>query len=123
MAFTEAQRVQIRVALGYPALFRQSEQDWMIPLEMAMSAVDSYPESQALIEGRLAKIATIDTQRMDALERIQAGKVGTIELRGYGESADLMRQRREWAQDIARTLGVAYMPPIARGGGNRVLQG
>lgn len=67
MAFTNAQKVQIRKWLGYPTLFRLED----VRLESAITVVGNDPDAQAEAEVILAKLNTgatsVETQLEDAL--------------------------------------------------------
>ncbi len=56
MAFSEAQRVQLRKWLGYASAHRQIN-TW---LESAFDLVGGYPDSQTEVESILAKLALVD---------------------------------------------------------------
>lgn len=63
MAFTEAQKVTLRLLLGYPDVFRQHNPR----LEGVFATVGARPDTQAVVEGILTKIAEIDPQIVDLL--------------------------------------------------------
>lgn len=67
MAFTNAQKVQIRKWLGYPSIFRYKD----VRLESAIEVVGDDPDAQAEVEAVLARLATgddsVESQLDDAL--------------------------------------------------------
>lgn len=67
MAFTEAQKVQIRKWLGYPSIFRYKD----VRLESAITVVGDDPDAQAEAESILARLSggatSVDSQLDDAL--------------------------------------------------------
>ena len=89
-ALTEAQRVKVRLYLGWPDRFFQTQP----VLEQAMNAVDSLLSSSvpaqaahgaatlAELVTALANAAALDAQLVDAATRLKAAKVGSIELPG-----------------------------------------
>lgn len=58
MAFTEPQRVQIRLMLGYPDVFRS----YNPRLEGVFDVIGSRPDTQAAVVDLLTKIAALDLQ-------------------------------------------------------------
>lgn len=58
MAFTDGQRVQIRLVLGYPDVFRY----YNPRLESCFDVIGGRPDTQAAVEDLLTKIAALDTK-------------------------------------------------------------
>jgi hypothetical protein len=69
MAFTEAQRVQIRFYLGFTDLFR----DHNHRLESAMTVVGDRPATQAQIELILASLVTAEASLQTAVTSVASG--------------------------------------------------
>lgn len=102
MAFTEAQRTAIRVALGYPSLYRYQD----VRLESALDVVGGRPEEATLVLGLIAKIDTIQNtdipnalklaglKRAEDVEWFQGGTIpGLAVLEGkYAEGKRLVSQ-------------------------------
>lgn len=63
MAFTEAQRVDLRKYLGYPDVYRQ----YNPRLESAFDVIGGRPDTQASIEALMVKIAAVDLAFSNAL--------------------------------------------------------
>ena len=102
MAFTEAQRVKIRLYLGWSARFHQFDSR----LEQAMNAVDTLADTETEVEAILADLATIETELADAHGRLKAMKVGSIDLPGHKEIQALRSEGRRHVGRLAATLGV-----------------
>lgn len=101
MGLSDAQRAQVRLYLGWPARFLQTDS----ALELAMRALDTTPESEALVTSLLASLADIDTKLEAAHARLKAAKVGSIELNG-AELVQLRGEGRRFAGRLAALLGV-----------------
>jgi hypothetical protein len=69
MAFTEAQRVQIRFYLGFTDLFR----DHNSRMESAMDVVGDRPATQAQIELILASLVTAEAALQSAVTSVSSG--------------------------------------------------
>ena len=85
MAFTEAQRVKVRMYLGWSARFWQMDSR----LEQAMNAVDDKADTVSYCQGLLTSLEEVDTAITGCYTRLKALKVGAIELSGHGEMAAL----------------------------------
>lgn len=107
MALTDAQKADIRRALGWSARFHQFDSR----LEQAMSAVENDAESEAQItetqanHGILANIEAIATEVTAARARLKADKVGSILLRKE-EIRQLRKEGDSWVEELAKLLGV-----------------
>lgn len=111
MALTATQEAKVRYYLGWSARFHQSDSR----LEMALSALPSEPESEALIIAALLKCEDIDTKLTDAHGRLKAMKVGSIDLPGHREVETLRNEGRRWVGRIASTLGVEVRQDVFSG--------
>ncbi|MHC4648750.1 MAG: hypothetical protein ACYTBJ_25110 [Planctomycetota bacterium] len=122
MAFTEAQKVDIRHYLGFPDVFRQEN----TRLESAITVVGGRPDTQALVEEILAELALIDTKLGSSGILTQAGvkKVDEIEFFGnqYGGGA-LSDVRRAGRQQCARLSIVMGVPLVGDVYGERGYEG
>lgn len=64
MAFTEGQKVTLRLLLGYPDIFRQHNPR----LESVFDVIGARPETQAVIVDLIDKVAAIDPQLVSLLQ-------------------------------------------------------
>lgn len=115
--FTSGQKANIRLYLGWSARFHQFDSR----LEQAMSAIDNEMDDSThdIIVAKLASLASIDTRLTDALGRIKALKVGSIDLPGAMELGLLRSEGRRFVGQLAATLGVEVRHDVFRGGGPR----
>lgn len=113
MAWTETQKAQVRLYLGWPARFWQTDSR----LEQAMNAVNDKAEELALCTALLTSLADIDTRITACYTRLKALKVGKIELPGAGELGALRSEGKRLSARLALTLGVAMRPGVWGGGG------
>lgn len=74
MAFTDAQRVQIRYFMGYPQLYLQT---YSI-LEMALNAIEQKAEMSALVLELVASLQNIDAELLNGLKYIKVDRVDNI---------------------------------------------
>jgi len=102
MALLEAQKVSIRFYLGWSARFHQFDSR----LEQAMSAIDTLPDTQTLIEAILVDLGDISTKIKEAYNRLKAMKVSSIDLPGPGEIGMFRSEGRRFVGQLAATLGV-----------------
>lgn len=102
MAFTEAQRVQIRLFLGWPARYFQEES----ALEQSMNGIENEPDTVASVVVILARIADIDAKVTACYTRIKALKVGGIGLTGQLELGALRSEGMRVTSHLASTLGI-----------------
>ena len=102
MALTEAERVQVRLYMGWSARFFQFDSE----LEQAMNALDSKPDTEALIQTLITECQRIDTEITAAESRFKAAAVGTIKLTMGNELALLRSRGRQFSGRMASTLGV-----------------
>lgn len=106
MALTEAQRLEIRLFLGWQDGFGQFDSR----LEQGMNHVDNRPELLALITnaidgsppGLLASLRDIDTKLRGAHGRLKANVVGPITL----NRAELQQLRSEGARFVGRLAAI-----------------
>lgn len=102
MALTEAERVQVRLYMGWSARFFQFDSE----LEQAMNALDSKPDTEQLIRDLIAECQRIDTAIVNAENRFKAAAVGSIKLTLGNELALLRSRGRQFSGRMAATLGV-----------------
>lgn len=100
MAFSETERSQIRLYLGWSGRFHQTDSR----LEQAMNSVSS--ETEARVRAELARCIALDTKIDDCSKRFKAAVVGSITLPGSTELALLRSQGKQAAGRMAATLGV-----------------
>lgn len=111
MAFTDTQRAQVRLYLGWPARFWQSDSR----LEQAMNSIDDKAEELTICTGLLTSLADIDTRLTACYTRLKALAVGKITLPGQGELMALRSEGRRFAGRLASTLGVAVRHDVWSG--------
>jgi hypothetical protein len=125
MAFTEAQRVQIRHSLGYPDVFLDSN----MRLESAMDVLGARVEASAEVVSILAEIAAarlaLRPSSVDALHS-RAGIKQVDEVQFFGDarsasaSEDSMRKTgRTWVSELSVIFGVPIAHDIFSSGGYR----
>lgn len=106
MALTDAQRAEVRLVLGWPARFHQTN----TRLEMAMDALTTEPEHEAQVIALLASVADIDTKLLAAHKRLKAVQVGTITMSPLRtEIAGLRMEGRRFVGRLASIVGVPVM--------------
>lgn len=103
MAWTDTQKANVRLYLGWPARFWQTDSR----LEQAMNAINDKAEELAICTGLLTDLADIDTKITACYTRLKALRAGKIQLPGTGELAALRSEGRRLSGRLAATLGVA----------------
>lgn len=115
MALTNPQRVQIRLYLGWSARFRQFDSR----LEMAMNAIDAQatddPDTLAEVAALLVALAAMEPRLTDAYLRLQATKLGSIDLDARAEIAVLRSEGRRLVGRLSSTLGVPVRHDVFSG--------
>lgn len=116
-SFTDTQRANIRLYLGWSARFHQTDSR----LEQAMSAVDmeSSGATNTICVALLASLADIEAKLLDAHNRLKAMQVGSITLPGKNELGLLRSEGRRFAGKLAATLGVEVRHDVFSGSGPR----
>lgn len=109
MAFDEAQRVEIRLALGYPDVFR----DGNPRLESAMDVIGDRADTQAKVEAILARIAAADAQVNGVLELAGVKKADEVEFFGAKDGATSLDQAREHGRMWVNRLSIVFGVPRA----------
>ena len=106
MAFSDAQKTQIRRYLGYPDVYRQAN----TRLESAIDVVGSRPDTQTLIESDLAALVAIEAKLSGAvLSSAGVRKVDEIE---FFQNGNLDITRKE-GRRICGRLSVTFGVPLA----------
>ena len=106
MAFSDAQKTQIRRYLGYPDVYRQAN----TRLESAIEVVGSRPDTQTLIESDLAALVAIEAKLSGAvLSSAGVRKVDEIEFFQNG-SLDITRKE---GRRICGRMSVTFGVPLA----------
>lgn len=100
-AFSDTERAQIRMYLGYSGRFVQTDD----ALQRALDATDNKPADQAIVLAQLAECQRIDASLTSAEGRLKASKAGPIELNG-DEIEQLRDRGRQAVGRMARQLGV-----------------
>ena len=115
--WTEAERVQIRRWLGFPAIYTQAEPR----LETALDAVlaigadgGTRPDNstQVAIQGWLTQLAAIETQWLTYLKQMQASEVakGAVKIDALRGLAGLKQIGRMYVGHMADALGLTKIP-------------
>lgn len=102
MAFTEAQKVDLRFYLGWSAKHFQFDSE----LEQSISAVEAKPDTEAKIIAQLVELARIDAAIVACEARFKAAQVGSIKLTMGNELALLRSRGRQEVGRTASTMGV-----------------
>lgn len=115
MALSAQQKSQLRIYLGYPARFHQTQPE----LEQAILALEGVAADETEVATLLAKLTTpvtgIDARLEDAHDRLQAAKVGSIELNPM-EIGALRSEGRRIVRRIASLMGVQVLADAYGGG-------
>lgn len=102
MAFTDTQKAQIRMFLGWGARYLQTDD----ALRRAYDSVGTLGGAdQVLVEAQLTECARVDAALLAAESRIKADKVGPIELNAM-ELDKLRDKGRTAVARMARIFGV-----------------
>lgn len=117
MAFTSAEKAQIRQVLGYSALFYDLDPR----LEGQMDSLPTRDaDSAARISANLVKLTALDARMECALDNLDAAVAGSMTLLGPAQLVALRAHGRMLIQQIAITLEVPvrkdyYAPGEASG--------
>lgn len=119
MALTEAQKLDLRMYLGWSDRFHQFDSE----LEQAIAAMEARPATEAKVLTLLTECTRVDTLIQGAEGRLKASVVGSIELNA-GEIDRLRERGRTAVKRIATVLGVdvredAFSPALPRGRATR----
>ncbi len=102
MAFTDTQKAQIRMYMGWGARYLQTDD----ALRRAYDSVgNNGGADQVLVEAQLTECARVDAALLAAEARIKASKVGPIELNAI-EIDNLRDKGRTAVARMARIFGV-----------------
>lgn len=119
MALSSAERAQVRLYLGWPARFHQTDDR----LEQAMNALASTPDDETLIRADMARCAAAFTQ-LDATDTTgKAVGVGPIQLRVHYQMAAILKRGELAAGRIGAVLGVPFQNNVWRSGGPQAFAG
>lgn len=102
MAFTDAQKAQIRRYLGFPDVFRYAN----TRLESAMDVVGGRAEVQAQVEADLAAITAVEAKLTEALTSAGIKKVDEVEFFEAGQRKALRDEGRRMCSRLSITMGV-----------------
>jgi hypothetical protein len=101
VAFTGAEKVQIRMYTGWGNRFTASDD----ALEQALYTTENDPDVQDLVRAQLTELARIDAAITAAESRLKAAVVGSIKLNDM--EIDQLRSRgRQIAARLCRAIGV-----------------
>jgi hypothetical protein len=110
VAFTDAQRVKIRLYLGYPIINRYRDPR----LEGAIDVVGQEPEAQAQAEAILTTIASVDTSLASSLTTAGFKRVDKIEWYPNGSSSGpgpaISAKRAEGRRHVGRLSTLMGVP-------------
>lgn len=109
MAFTETQKSQIRLALGYPDTFL----DRNSRLEDAMDLVGARPATQAIVDAILVSLSGVSTSLASSLSSAGLKRAEDIEwyASGGGGSA-VITQKRDEGRRFCAQLSIIFGVPI-----------
>lgn len=109
MAFTETQKSQIRLALGYPDTFL----DRNSRLEDAIDLVGARPATQAIVDAILVSLAGVSTSLAASLSSAGLKRAEDIEwyAAGSGGSA-VITQKRDEGKRFCAQLSIIFGVPI-----------
>jgi hypothetical protein len=111
MSFTNAEKVQIRLSLGWPNQYFQTDSK----LEMSILAIESDADATTLARLLLAQLLAIDTSLTDSYKRIKANEVGSIVLPGFMEIKSLRSEGKRIVGRMAAIFGVGIKHDIYAG--------
>jgi hypothetical protein len=103
MGFTEAQKVQVRVYLGWPALYLQTYS----ALEYAMQAIENKVDSFNQVIVLIGQLNVVDAQLTDAYRRIKADQIGEIKIGRMSEINILRSEGRRLVGRLAALLNTS----------------
>ena len=101
MAWTDSERLKVRIYTGWSDRFAQDDG----ALERALNGTNGRPETETEIRALLADIAVIETELTNSHARYQAVKVGSIVL-NQAETSKLRSRGREKSGRICQIFGV-----------------
>lgn len=108
MAFTEAQKVKIRFAIGHADVFR----DLNSRLESAMDIIGTRPDTQALVESVLALLDAVTTSISSSLSSAGLKRAEDIEwYEGSSGSAAIDQKKAEGRRYCAQ-LSIIFGVPL-----------
>src|SRR5688572_30254535 len=104
MAFTEAQKVKIRLYLGYPDTFQQNN----TRLESAITVVGSRADTQTEVEGILASLATLETSLASSLSSAGLKRAEDVEWYQSGSGSAVIDQKRSEGRRYCNRLSTLF---------------
>lgn len=107
MAFTEAQKVKLRLYLGYPDTFQQNN----TRLESAFTVIGGRAATQTEVESVLASLANIETTIVSSLTSAGLKSVGRGAVEWY-QNAEIKAKRNEGRAYCGR-LSIIFGVPLA----------
>lgn len=112
MAFSEAQKVKIRLFLGFPDVFR----DGNSRLESAITVIGDRPDTQAEVEAVLANLATADAKVNSVLSFAGIKKADEVEFfpssSGTTSKDDARSNGRMWANRLSIIFGIPLVNDV-----------
>ncbi len=123
MGFTPTQKATLRLRLGYSERYKDVDSALEFALRSFESSEAEIVAMQGLIESELAVCVAIDGLITGAIPRLQAVKVGTIELPGGMEIAQLRSLGRQAVGRICTVLGVERRHDVFSGNAPKSRQG
>lgn len=108
MAFTEAQKAQVRLALGYPFV----HQDRNSRLEIAFDLLGANAEAQAQAEGILAALADVTAALVDSLSSAGLKRAEDIEWYQSAQGSAAIGQKRAEGRRHCNQLSILLGVPI-----------
>lgn len=109
MAFTEAQKVKLRVYLGYPDTYQQAN----TRLESAIDVIGGRAATQTEVESVLASLAAVETSLASSLSSAGLKRAEDVEwYEGSSGSAAIDQKRSEGRRYCSR-LSIIFGVPLA----------
>lgn len=108
MAFSEGQKVKIRLFLGFPDVFQGGNPR----LESAIDVIGERPGTQDEVEEILANLVLADAAVNSALTTAGIKKVDEIEFFGAGEGMSSIDDARSYGRTWASRLSIIFGIPI-----------
>jgi hypothetical protein len=108
MAFDEAQKVKIRLFLGFPDVF----QDGNPRLESAFDVIGARPDTQAEIETILTNLAAADAKVNSVLTHAGIKKVDEVEFFGSKAGTNAVDDARAYGRMWANRLSIVFGIPL-----------
>lgn len=109
MAFTETQKSQIRLALGFPDVFLDNNSR----LESAIELVGGRPSTQAIVDGLLTAVVAVSTELAASLSFAGLKRAEDVEWYGNGAGGSaVIDQKRSSGRQLCAQISIIFGVPI-----------